>query len=176
MKKTIIVLSVALATQIFAGDKNLTLPTKKSFESQSLTPKELEKTCNEGDFRSCSNLGILYKRGRQGIKEDKQKAIELFKKSCEGGNIYGCENLGFIYYESKKEEEYKKAAPFFKDVCYKSEAPACVALGYMYFMGLGVEKNTTKTEKLYDKACKLGFKKGCHAHKLLTEEMKEEEK
>lgn len=169
------VLSVVLATQILAGDKP-EIEEKNATKSKFILPtiggdvdmsfETLNKKCNKGELNNCNNLGVIYKKGT-GVKKDINKATEIFKSICDKGYIHGCENLAFVYYEKKEQKSYKKAAPLFQKVCDQNEFPACVALGYMNYMGYGVEKNITKSKKLYNKGCKGGFKAGCQYLKAI---------
>lgn len=78
---------------------------------------ELERKCNNGDARSCLNLGNLYYDG-DGVKQDYKKASELFGKSCEMGYANGCVLLGFLYqYGEGVRQNDNKAMEFFGKAC-----------------------------------------------------------
>ncbi|WP_241091354.1 SEL1-like repeat protein [Campylobacter showae] len=38
--------------------------------------------CDDGELSSCHSLGLLYTNG-QGVKQDYQKAIQLYQKACD---------------------------------------------------------------------------------------------
>lgn len=59
--------------------------------------KFYKKGCDNGNYRSCNNLGSMYDN-EKGVKQDYKKAFELYTKSCDIGNdALGCRNLGFLY-------------------------------------------------------------------------------
>lgn len=51
----------------------------------------LNIACNGGIISSCNNLAIMYEKGK-GIKQDKNKALELYGISCEMGLEESCKN------------------------------------------------------------------------------------
>ena len=57
----------------------------------------LQSACDEGDFKYCTILGIIYSSGLNESLDDKEreaKASALFKKACDGKNGSGCIALG----------------------------------------------------------------------------------
>lgn len=59
--------------------------------------KFYKKGCDNGNYRSCNNLGFMYEN-EKGVKLDYKKTFELYTKSCDIGNdALGCRNLGFLY-------------------------------------------------------------------------------
>ena len=58
--------------------------------------QELTKACDGGNAGGCNNLGLMYDKG-EGVKQDKFKAVELYKKACLGGIAGGCNDLGVKY-------------------------------------------------------------------------------
>lgn len=65
------------------------------------TKKYFEISCNEGNYNthqidSCYNLGLMYNDG-QGVRQDYQKAAELYKKACDMKYSEACNNLGVLY-------------------------------------------------------------------------------
>ena len=73
---------------------------------------ELERQCNNGNARSCNNLGYLYEYGN-GIRQDYKKAREFYNKACEMGNALGCGALGGLYqYGLGVRQNYKKENRF----------------------------------------------------------------
>lgn len=60
----------------------------------------LQSACDEGDFKYCTILGIIYSSGLNESLDDKEreaKASALFKKACDGKNGSGCLALGAFY-------------------------------------------------------------------------------
>ncbi|WP_314703002.1 hypothetical protein [Campylobacter rectus] len=59
--------------------------------------KFYKKGCEKGNYRSYNNLGSMYDN-KKVVKQDYEKAFELYTKSCDIGNdALGCRNLGFLY-------------------------------------------------------------------------------
>ena len=60
----------------------------------------LQSACDEGDFKYCTILGIIYSSGLNESLDDatrEAKARALFKKACDGKNGSGCLALGAFY-------------------------------------------------------------------------------
>ncbi|WP_414600082.1 sel1 repeat family protein [Helicobacter pylori] len=60
-----------------------------------------------------------------------------------------------------------KAAYFYSKACELKEGDGCGALGALYYNGDGVKQDSKKAVALFEKACKLGYKKACEMLKLL---------
>ncbi|MDD7600772.1 MAG: tetratricopeptide repeat protein, partial [Campylobacter sp.] len=61
-----------------------------------------------GEMHGCGNLGTMYAKG-EGVEEDLDKAVQLFKKACDGGNMHGCFNLGLMYAFGSGVRDFKKS-------------------------------------------------------------------
>jgi TPR repeat protein len=48
-----------------------------------------ERACNGGHAASCSNLGLMHRRG-DGVERDEAKAIAKLKRACELGMADAC--------------------------------------------------------------------------------------
>lgn len=123
----------------------------------------LQKACDNGDAKSCKDLGYMYEKGN-GVEQDLSKAAKLHKKVCDGGSSAACTYLGFLY---ERMQEYSKAAELFKKTCNDNDALACSALGAMYEYGQGVARNSNKAVELYKKACDMGSKEDCKDYERL---------
>ena len=133
MKKIILIIGL-LFSVIVAKDLNL---------------KELETNCNDGDIESCSDIGFLYLQG-EGVKQDYQKAAELFKKACDGSSRSDCFILANLYRDGKGvEQNYQKAAKLYQKSCNNGEMYSCNFLGKLYATGKGVRQDYQKAFKLY---------------------------
>ena len=65
----------------------------------------------------CFNLGSLYDNGK-GVKQNYQKAAELYQKACDGGNANGCSNLGSLYTNSQGvKQDFSTAKQYFGKAC-----------------------------------------------------------
>lgn len=172
MIKQTIIISSLLVSSLIAGDVNQSkkTPLLPSVDEQ-LDIDNLIGQCSKNDARACSNLGYFYAHGKNGVEKDLEKATELFRKSCNAGYNYGCVNLGLVYYETNKPENYKEQKELFEKTC-EFEAFSCLGLGAIYYNGKGVEKNKTKAEEYYKKACDMGLDRGCEVYKKTIEKEK----
>lgn len=60
----------------------------------------LQSACDEGDFKDCTILGIIYSSGLNKSLDEparEARARVLFKKACDGKNGSGCLALGAFY-------------------------------------------------------------------------------
>ena len=98
MKKIILALIVIIgflhAENNESNNSCKNVKVKGCFDSNFMS-KLLTKVCNDGKMKACYNLGLLYANG-EAIKQDKPKAIGLFKKACEGGIKEACENYEIL--------------------------------------------------------------------------------
>lgn len=102
LTKKIILIIGLLFSMVVAKDLNL---------------KELETNCNNGDIDACFSLARLYYYGK-GVKQNYQKAAELYQKACDGGEPYGCVLLGFLYEEGKGlRQDYAIAKEYHGKAC-----------------------------------------------------------
>lgn len=73
----------------------------------------LQSACDEGDFKYCTILGIIYSSGLNESLDDKEreaKASALFKKACDGKNGSGCIALGAFYEDVRTDDFESKLA------------------------------------------------------------------
>ena len=114
-----------------------------------------------------NNLGNLYYNGH-GVKQDKNKAKELYEKACNGGNDIGCFNLGTMYEKAEGvKKDYSKAIELYKKSCDNGYSRGCFNLGYMYEKAQGVNQDKTKAKELYKIACDDKIEFGCKAYREL---------
>lgn len=107
--------------KIFCG-LELKLILEETIKQQS---SSLKKTCDSGYADSCGVLGILYMNG-QGVKQDYNKAAELFEKACNGENAQGCYNLGFLYVKGQGvRQDYRIAKEYFGESCDLGHQNGC---------------------------------------------------
>lgn len=73
----------------------------------------LQSACDEGDFKYCTILGIVYSSGlNESLDEPAReaKASALFKKACDGKNGSGCFALGAFYENTRTDDFESKLA------------------------------------------------------------------
>ena len=120
------------------------------------------KACDGGVMSSCNDLGFLYQNGL-GVRQDVVKALELYAKACDDGEGLGCENAGGLYDSGNAgvKKDLIKARSYYTKACDLSSAPACFNLAIMYDKGEGGAKDEAKALDMFEKACNLGYGKGC---------------
>ena len=92
--------------------------------AKDMDPKKLESSCDNGDIDACFYLGALYSDGK-GVRQNHQKATELFKKACDGGISLACGFLGFLYSDGKGvKQNYQKEAELYQKSCDGGIIPA----------------------------------------------------
>ncbi len=93
---------------------------------------KLIKSCDGGDMGGCFGLGISYQNGF-GVKQDYQKAKELYGKACDGGSMGACFNLGVSYNNGQGvRQDYQKAKGLFKKACDGGDSFGCDMLNLAY--------------------------------------------
>jgi|GEM_PF-1251821 len=99
------------------------------------------------------NLGTLYYEGRY-VRQDYQKAYELYKIAADAGEPKAISNLGFCYYYGRHQEiDYEKAYEYFlKGALLFGDASCLYKLGDMYLQGYYVDKNERYAYQLYERA------------------------
>lgn len=82
-----------------------------------MDPKKLESSCDNGDMDACSSLGELYNNGK-GVKQNSQKAVELYQKACDGRISGSCAILGALYADGKDvRQDYAMAKKYYGKAC-----------------------------------------------------------
>ena len=85
----------------------------------------LQKACDDGNAISCGSLGFLYVKG-QGVKQDYEKASELYSKACDMGEANGCFNLGVSYDNGQGVRQDKRTAKeYFGKACDLGDQGGC---------------------------------------------------
>ncbi len=104
----------------------------------------------KGYENSLITLATTYENG-DGIKQDSQEAIRLYKKAVKAGIPFGNECIGLIYYQGKGvPADYEKAYQYFTKDNVKKSACTTYSLAEMYRQGLYVEKDETEACSLYE--------------------------
>ena len=61
---------------------------------------------------------LLNREKKLTIKDDYQKAVELYQKACDGGAALGCYNLGFLYANGQGvKQDFPTAKQYFGKSC-----------------------------------------------------------
>lgn len=112
------------------------------------------KYFNKARKLKCSNafnsFGLIYLNGTiPHIKQNKEKAIEMFEEAISLGNVYAYNNLGSIY---EKDKNYEKAIELYTISADNGDSWANNQLGEFYRKGIFVKKDLKKAFDYYEKA------------------------
>ena len=122
---------------------------------------ELRGLCDKDDFRSCTQLGLLYDQGRE-VDQDYMRAHEYYGRSCELGHAQACNNLGWLYLHGLGVDlDYQMANRLFSKACDLNYGRACSNLGYAISQGRGAVQNHQRANQLFTKGCRLNYGGAC---------------
>ncbi len=101
-------------------------------------------------------IADMYYDGR-GIKEDKDKAIALFKKLANKGNTFAQRHLGRLYINGDKplKQNYKEAMSWYMKSAENNDTWAQYSVGEMYQLGQGMKKDIKSAIFWYTKSADL---------------------
>jgi hypothetical protein len=123
------------------------------------------RACDDGDARSCTNLGLMYATGRGGLMKDETRAVALYQRACDTGNADGCNNLGNAYQDGRGgvTKDLVRPVALFQRACDAGSANGCNNLGNRYFGGEGgLTQDPARAVALYQRACDAGNGSGCN--------------
>ena len=98
----------------------------------------------------------LYEEGQKyflgkDVKQNYQKALELFQKASDQGLAEAQNDLGGMYFEGLgTTQDYQKAFKYFDSAANQKLAAAQYNLGLMYDKGLYIQKDRKKALQLYE--------------------------
>ena len=84
-----------------------------------------------GDADACDQMGVRYRDGFLGLKQDKRKALEMFLRAAELGSVYGRNNIATMYYEGScgLKRDLDMAVYHFQQAAIRGSAKARYNLG-----------------------------------------------
>lgn len=110
----------------------------------------------------CSQLGVRYAQGSDGVTADGPLAARLFLRACDLGQAGGCNNLGLAFQSGQGvPRDYERAMDYFGRACSGGFAEGCNNQGALYEHGQGVPVNLGDAQRLYTQACRRGSGLGC---------------
>ena len=97
-----------------------------SITGHAYTAEDYARACfHFGNAVGCNNLGVMYSKGI-GVRQDYNKANELYRKACDMGNGGGCYNLGSSYaFGHGVQEDVVKALELFGRACNLGSQEGC---------------------------------------------------
>ncbi|GAB1440551.1 hypothetical protein MASR2M36_33360 [Providencia sp.] len=110
----------------------------------------------------------LYLNGN-GVSKDANLGVEYLKKSAEQDWKGSLELLCYLYVfgdaDNNVEKDFVEAKKWCEIAASKDVANAYYNLGVMHNDGLGVEKNKSKANSWFGRACNNGINAGCDEYK-----------
>ncbi len=87
------------------------------------------------------------------VKENYQKALELYYESAEQGNAFSQLQLGKMFlWGVGVDQDYQAALEWYQKATAQGNGEAQAYLGHMYEKGLGVDRDIQKALELYEKS------------------------
>lgn len=154
MKRTILMILGGIALNSFAGiDEGIAAYHQGKFE---IAYKEFSAASKSGDATGQHLLASLYYQG-QGVKQDIQKSVDLFKKAANQNYLPSIANLGVMYMEGTGvEQSYSEAFNYYKKAAELGDLQSIFNVGQFYRKGAGVEQNNEKAAHWYRLAAERG--------------------
>jgi hypothetical protein len=119
------------------------------------------RACDAGNASGCSNLGIMYQKGR-GVAQDFGQALALYQRACDSGTASGCTNLGLMYANGDGvAQDAGRAVALYQRACDAGSAVGCTYLGFMHKSGRGVAQDDGRAVALFQRACDARASLGC---------------
>ncbi len=105
-----------------------------------------------GDTTSMRNLAASYDLGL-GVKQDYDRARELYEKAVAKGDAEAMHSLGMLYANGRgTKQDYGKAQELYEKAADQGVTAAMVSLGLLYNNGTGVKQDYDKARQWYEKA------------------------
>ncbi|MBV6574804.1 sel1 repeat family protein, partial [Acinetobacter baumannii] len=116
-------------------------------------------------------LGRMYKDG-VGVKQDNNKAFNLFNRAAILGDLSAQFNLGNMYFNGEGIPlDYEKATYWYnKAIINGKDGDAAKILARMYYEGRGVEKNINKSIELLKIAADQGDQEAAKKIEIIKRE------
>lgn len=109
----------------------------------------LEENCTARHGGSCTLLGFLYSRGRNGVARDDTKSMEYFVKACTLDDVEGCYHIGNVAYQIA---EYPASRVAYQRACELGSGLACARGGELFERGVGGDKDAATSTRMYQRA------------------------
>ncbi len=133
--------------------------------------KLFEGACKAGDGISCESLGGYHAQGGGGdpkkldLAAATLRAVPWYERACAMQRPAPCAFLATFILDGVKfpSSDRKRVPGLFETACKGDLEVACKFLGDLYAKGELVRRDVKRANALYDKACKLGYDRGCAA-------------
>lgn len=119
----------------------------------------LERAGRGGYANAYHNLGIMYKYGKGGVRQDFSRAYAYFCAGADSGSVSCTYDKGFMLYKGLGcRQDYAAAVGCFRPAAERSHKPSLYMLGLCYRNGYGVEKDTAMAMDCLRRSAALGFR------------------
>ena len=110
---------------------------------------------------SAQSLGIVFRKGQEGVEADPAKAREWFELAVDLGNVNALLQLGAMYFSGELHRDEKKAFGYFQAAAEKAVLPVHKAKAYEWLafcssQGKGTDKDWGKALFYGEKAAEYG--------------------
>lgn len=127
--------------------------------------KQWQGPAAAGDADAQFNLAQAYRQGR-GVKQDMNKAMDLFRRSAQQGHMRAADTYGLLLFVSGRREE---AMPWIEASAARGEPNAQYLLGTAYFNGDLVQKDPVRAYALMSRAAATGLPRAQKSLALMDE-------
>ena len=118
----------------------------------------LERAGEAGYHDAYHNLGMMYKDGQCGIRQDFAKAARYFNVGAMANSVMCYYDMGYMLYKGLGcRQDYAKAAGLFAKGVDLDHSPCLYMLGLCYRNGYGVERDTARASFLLGRAAELSY-------------------
>lgn len=118
----------------------------------------LVKAAESGFADAYHNLGVMYKLGKCGEKQDFHAAYDAFLKGVDAGSDACRYGAGFMLYKGLGcKQDYEKAKELFETASVNGNVYATYMLGLCYRNGYGTPRDEEKGMELLEKSATLGY-------------------
>ena len=143
MKKFCLV--ILLSTMAFASN------------AVNLVEKEYLAAAQKGDSVAQCQLGLCYRRGKNGVTKDYEKAVYWFRKSAASGNAQAQWELGCAYATGRGvPKDFKQSVQWYRKSAEQGHVPGLWKMGVCYYVGYGVPQDYKQAICWYRKAAEQG--------------------
>lgn len=123
--------------------------------------QKLSHDCTQKQANSCYLLGLKFDRAL-GVKEDQQKAFQMYSMSCKLGYADGCTDVAGLHLTGIGNGGFSEAAKYFIKGCKLGDPGGCANIAVFHFNGEGVSQSYSKAIYYYEKACNGGVGISCY--------------
>ena len=130
--------------------RNVVWSDNTSCDFEKAAKRMLNRLVKNENADALNLKGAMYYEGH-GVKQDKKRAVTLYKKAAEAGSSLAMCNLGYAYfYGNGTAVDMSQAYKYFTMASQRGEWDAINKLGDMYREGLYVPKDEQMAFYLYD--------------------------